>query len=166
MNLLAQPLGWSALATNGLLFASWVHNLPAVNASLNGLATVLLIVGFILIKQRRENAHKWTMLSAFGVSTVFLISYLTYHYLAGHVKFEGPEPARTIYLSILLTHIVLAVTVPVLAIVTIVLGLREKRAAHRKWAWICFPIWLYVSITGVIIYVMLYQMYPPAVLPG
>lgn len=146
-----------------LLWAAFsVRDLPAVNASLNALATVLLLSGYVLIKQRRETAHKRVMLSAFGVSAVFLVCYLVYHYAAGHVRFTGPSPVRELYLGLLLSHILLAVTVPVLAIATIYLGLSDRRAAHRRLARWTFPIWLYVSITGVVIYVMLYHLYTPA----
>lgn len=138
-----------------------MSSLPAINATLNATATVLLLVGYMLIKQRHEQAHKRVMLAAFGVSTLFLVCYLVYHYKVRHVPFTGPEPVRSIYLTILATHVVLAVTVPVLAIATIYYGYRDRRTAHRRWAKICFPIWLYVSITGVVIYVMLYQLYPP-----
>ena len=137
---------------------AWVRNLPAVNAGLNSLATVLLLGGFVLIKQGRRKAHEVAMLSCFGVSAVFLISYLTYHYWAGHKPFPGTGILKTVYLLILLTHIVLAATVPVLAITTIVLGLRQKWVLHRRWAKVTFPIWLYVSVTGVVIYVMLYRL--------
>ncbi len=137
--------------------------LPHVNASLNALATVLLLVGYVLIRRRQELAHKWTMLACFGVSAAFLACYLTYHYHAGSKRFpEYPPPAvRVIYLGILLTHVVLAATVPFLAIATIWLGLADRRQAHLRLARWTFPIWLYVSITGVIVYVMLYQIYPP-----
>lgn len=142
------------------LLALSVSDLPAVNAALNALATVLLIVGYVLIKQRREAAHKAAMLAAFGVSCAFLICYLVYHYYAGHVPFTGPDLVRKVYLAILFSHIVLAAIVPVLAIGTIWLGFRDRRAAHRRWARWTFPIWLYVSITGIVIYVMLYVLFP------
>jgi uncharacterized membrane protein YozB (DUF420 family) len=137
-----------------------IEYLPTVNASLNATATVLLIAGYWLIKQRRETAHKWVMLAAFGVSMLFLACYLTYHVQAGHVKFLGPEPVRTVYLAILISHVILAAAVPVLAGRTIYLGLRDRREAHRRWSQWTFPIWLYVSITGVVIYLMLYHLYP------
>lgn len=144
-----------------LLAAFSVSDLPAVNASLNALATVLLLTGYVLIKQRREQAHKRTMLTAFGVSVVFLVCYLVYHRYAGHVKFGGPSPVREFYYALLISHILLAVTVPFLAVATIYLGLKDRRVAHRRLAHWTFPIWLYVSITGVVIYVMLYHLYPP-----
>ena len=137
-----------------------VHYLPTINAALNATATVLLVVGLILIKQRREQAHKIIMLAAFGVSMLFLACYLWYHFQVGHVKFAGPEPIRTVYHIMLQSHVLLAATVPVLAGRTIYLGLADRRMAHRRWAKWTFPIWLYVSVTGVVIYVMLYHVYP------
>jgi putative membrane protein len=139
--------------------------LPHVNASLNALATALLILGYVQIRRRQEVAHKWTMLACFAVSVVFLACYLTYHFNieGGSKRFPSyPPPAvRYGYYGILLTHVVLAAAVPFLAIATIWLGLLNKRGAHRRLAWWAFPIWLYVSVTGVIVYLMLYQLYPP-----
>lgn len=139
--------------------------LPHINASLNSLATVLLVVAYVLIKRRQEKAHKWVMLACFGVSAVFLACYLTYHFNieGGSKKFPSYPPAvvRYLYYGILLTHVILAISVPFLAIGSIYLGLADKRKGHvrlTKWA---FPIWLYVSVTGVIVYLMLYQIYPP-----
>lgn len=140
-----------------------VHPLATVNALLNGLATLLLVVGFVLIRRRREQAHRNVMLAAFGVSVAFLICYLAYHVWPVGAKatpFAGSGAARLAYLAVLITHIVLAAAVPVLAIRTIYLGLRDRRAAHRRWAKWTFPIWLYVSVTGVVIYLMLYHLYP------
>lgn len=136
--------------------------LPAVNAVLNGTATLLLLFGFAMIKRGRVRAHARTMLSAFGVSVLFLACYLIYHALAGHVAFTGPEPVRQVYLVILISHVALAATVPFLAGVTIYFAVRGRLAAHRKLARWTLPIWLYVSVTGVVIYVMLYQLYPAA----
>lgn len=144
------------------LWSRVIQYLPTVNASLNATATVLLLVGYQLIKMRRETAHKRVMLSAFGVSMLFLTCYLVYHALVGHVPFLGPEPIRTIYHAMLTSHVILAATVPVLAGRTIYLGLRDRRAQHRRWAQWTFPIWLYVSITGVVIYFMLYHLFPPS----
>ena len=101
------------------------------------------------------------MLAAFGVSVLFLICYLAYHFQVGSVRFQGPPAVRAVYLTILITHVILAATVPVLAGVTIYLGLKDRRRKHRQWARWTFPIWLYVSVTGVVIYLMLYQLYPP-----
>ena len=137
--------------------------LPHVNASLNCLAAILLVIGFIFIKRRYETAHKITMISCFGVSVAFLICYLTYHSQYGDTKFprERYPTVAYLYYGLLITHVILAAIVPVLAIVTIVLGLRDKRTAHRRWARITFPIWLYVSITGVLVYFSLYWWFLP-----
>jgi len=141
----------------------WVLFLPTVNASLNGLATVLLMVGFALIKQRKTDAHKKVMLSAFATSVVVLVCYLTYQFALHHYtgesgrKFLGEGTVRYVYFTILITHVILAAVVPVLAVVTIYRGLKEQWEKHRSIARITFPIWLYVSITGVIIYLMLYH---------
>lgn len=143
------------------LFAEFgAADLPAVNASLNALATVLLLTGYWLIRRGREQAHKRVMLSAFGVSVVFLICYLARMAMTGHVSFTGPSPVREFYLGLLFSHVVLAATVPFLAMATIYLGLKDRRTSHRRLARWTFPIWLYVSITGVVVYVMLYQLYP------
>jgi uncharacterized membrane protein YozB (DUF420 family) len=140
-----------------------VSYLPHVNASLNALATVLLVLGYVQIKRRRELAHKWTMLACFGVSIVFLACYLTYHFNidGGSKRFPSHPPlaVRYTYYGILLTHVVLAAAVPFLAVVTIWLGLANRRIAHRRVAWWTFPIWLYVSVTGVVVYLLLYQIY-------
>ena len=136
---------------------AWVLWLPTVNASLNGLATILLIVGVVLIKQGRREAHRRVMLSAFATSCLFLACYLVYHAFVLSKKFPGEGPIRYVYYSILLTHVVLAAVVPFLALRTIYLGLKERWEQHRRLARITFPIWLYVSITGVVIYAMLYH---------
>ncbi|QDU98464.1 DUF420 domain-containing protein [Lignipirellula cremea] len=139
--------------------------LPHVNATLNAVAGVLLAIGYVLIKQRRETAHKRVMLSAFGVSILFLISYLTYHYIIGGQRSfpkEAPSAVRAFYFLVLISHILLAAITPFLAVATIYLGLRERRAAHVRLARWTFPIWMYVSITGVIVYLMLYHLYPAA----
>jgi protein SCO1/2/putative membrane protein len=141
----------------------WLQTLPIINASLNGLATVLLLLGYWLIKRDRKDAHRKVMLTAFAVSCVFLVVYLTYHqglhyYTGTHGKsFQGTGVAKVVYLTILISHVILAAVVPVLAIITIVRGLKEDWERHRRIARITFPIWLYVSITGVIIYAMLYH---------
>ena len=132
--------------------------LPAVNAFLNGIAAILLIWGLMLIKSGKREAHRKVMLTAFGVSTAFLISYLTSHAHAGVVYFQGTGLIRTIYLTILWTHTPLAAAVPVLAIITLNHGLKARFDKHRtiaKWTW---PIWMYVNVTGVVIYFMLYKM--------
>jgi uncharacterized membrane protein YozB (DUF420 family) len=138
-----------------------VHELPAVNATLNALAAVILVVGWLQIKAGHERAHKISMFAAFAVSIAFLTCYLVYHFQVGSVPFTGPAEVRPVYFAILLTHVVLAMTVPFLASITIYLGLKDRRAQHRRLARWTFPIWLYVSITGVVIYVMLYHLYAP-----
>jgi uncharacterized membrane protein YozB (DUF420 family) len=137
-----------------------IHDLPAVNATLNAIATVLLLIAYSFIRRRKIEAHRRTMLIAFGVSCVFLVCYLVYHYNVGSVKFDKPGWVRTVYLVILLTHTVLAATVPFLAVITLRLGLKRQDARHRKIARWTFPIWLYVSVTGVVVYVLLYQVRP------
>lgn len=136
--------------------------LPTVNAGLNLLATVLLLGGYWAIRRRREALHKGLMLTALGASVAFLACYLVYHVQVGSVRFAGPPGVRVVYLAILASHVILAAAVPVLAVVTVYLGIADRRAAHRRWARWTYPIWLYVSVTGVVIYVMLYHVYPPA----
>ncbi len=143
-----------------------IQILPVVNASLNGVAAILLLIGFILIKKGKVDAHRRTMLSAFGVSVVFLISYLTYHTLRGmeegqaHTKWEVDGVIRWVYYGILISHVILAAAVPILAILTLRLGLKNERARHKRLAKITWPIWMYVSVTGVVVYVMLYHIQP------
>lgn len=133
-------------------------HLPTLNAILNATAATLLVIGYVLIRRGNRERHKQVMLTALGCSAAFLISYLYYHYQVGSVHFEGEGTVRTVYLSILLTHTVLAAAVPPLAIVTVVLGLRGRYERHRKIARVTLPIWLYVSVTGVVVYWMLYRM--------
>jgi uncharacterized membrane protein YozB (DUF420 family) len=135
-----------------------VHDLPTVNAALNATAAVLLIWGYILIRRRSIAAHRKVMLAAFATSTVFLCCYLVYHYNVGSVRFTRTGAIRTVYLSILATHTALAAAVPPLDIVTLNRGLRERYDRHRKIARWTLPIWLYVSVTGVVVYWMLYRM--------
>jgi uncharacterized membrane protein YozB (DUF420 family) len=134
-----------------------IHILPSVNATLNATAAVLLVTGYTLIRQRRIQAHKRVMLTAFGVSIAFLICYVVYHAQVGSVPYQKTGFLRTIYFSILITHTSLAASVPVLAIITLRRALRGDFKQHRKIARWTFPIWLYVSVTGVIVYLMLYR---------
>lgn len=136
------------------------HALAHVNALLNATATVLLLAGYVMIRQQRELAHKRLMLAAFAVSAAFLGSYLTYHWLVGSVAFTGEGAIRTVYYTILVSHVVLAAVVPFLAAVTIYLAWRDQWKKHRQVARWTFPIWLYVSVTGVIVYLMLYHLFP------
>jgi uncharacterized membrane protein YozB (DUF420 family) len=135
-----------------------VHDLPAVNAILNATAAVLLVWGYTLIRRHRQQTHKRVMLAAFATSCVFLVCYLVYHAQVGSVKFQHPGAIRVVYLSILATHTVLAACVPVLAIITLRRGLAARFDKHRAIARWTLPIWLYVSVTGVVVYLMLYKM--------
>lgn len=148
-----------------LLLAETESFFPHLNACLNALAACLLVFGVILIKKKQEGAHKAAMLACFGVSVVFLASYLYYH-LVVRDGVSKPFPredypaAYWVYIPILLTHTLLAAFVPVLAAITIYLGLKDKRKGHRRLAKFTFPIWLYVSVTGVVVYFMLYWIFP------
>jgi putative membrane protein len=134
-----------------------IHDLPAVNATLNATAAVLLVTGFVLIRNRRRRAHRNVMLAALACSTLFLTSYLIYHWHVGSVRFPGAGGARAFYLALLASHTLLAATVPVLAGITVTRGLRGRIDRHRRIARWTLPIWLYVSVTGVVVYWMLYQ---------
>jgi uncharacterized membrane protein YozB (DUF420 family) len=132
--------------------------LPAFNALLNATAATLLVIGLALIRSGRKRAHKRVMIAAFGVSCVFLVSYLVYHYTAGVTRFQGTGAIRTMYLAILGTHTVLAAAVPFLAVITLWRGLKGRFDMHRRIARWTLPIWVYVSVTGVVVYWMLYRM--------
>ena len=136
-----------------------VSSLPAVNATLNAIATVLLIVGYVFIRRGRIDAHRRSMIAAFATSVLFLICYLVYHYHAGSRPFPGQGPIRIVYFTILISHIILAAAVPFLAAITLWLGLQDRRLRHRRIARWTLPIWLYVSVTGIVVYWMLYQVY-------
>lgn len=133
--------------------------LPALNALLNATATILLLLGYRFIRRREIAAHRRCMLAAFTVSVLFLVSYVIYHAEAGSVPFQGQGWVRPVYFAILISHVVLAAVVPVLALITLSHGLRMRYPQHRRIARWTFPIWLYVSVTGVVIYVMLYHLY-------
>ncbi len=135
-----------------------VHDLPTVNAALNATAAILLVWGYTLIRRKQIDRHRKVMLAAFATSSLFLICYLVYHAQVGSVHFPGTGPIRTIYYTILISHTLLAATVPVLAIITLRRGLTKRFDKHRKIARWTLPIWLYVSVTGVVVYLMLYHM--------
>jgi len=137
---------------------NYVQYLPTLNAILNGTAAVLLTYGFYLIKNRRIAEHRRVMITAFGVSVAFLISYLVHHAIVGLVTSRLTGPLHTLYLTILFTHTVLAVTVPVLAIITLNRALKARFDRHVAIARWTLPIWLYVSVTGVVVYLMLYHL--------
>ena len=130
---------------------------PVINASLNGASTILLLVGHRFIKKGRMPAHRATMITAVLTSTLFLISYLYYHYHVGSVRFQGTGWSRPVYFTILISHVVLAVVIVPLVIITLTRALRERFDRHRAIARWTYPLWLYVSVTGVLVYFMLYH---------
>ena len=132
--------------------------LPSVNAVLNATAAVLLVWGYTLIRRRRIAQHRQVMQIAFVVSCLFLVCYLVYHYQVGSVRFQKTGAIKTLYLGILGTHTLLAAAVPVLAIITLRRGLSARYDKHRRIARWTLPIWLYVSVTGVVVYLMLYHL--------
>jgi uncharacterized membrane protein YozB (DUF420 family) len=136
-----------------------ISDLPALNATLNGIAGALLALGYYFIRRKRVAAHRACMLSAFAASTLFLVSYLIYHSQVGSRPFPGHGGVRLLYFTILITHITLAAAIVPMALITLRRGLRLDVARHRRiarWTW---PLWMYVSVTGVVIYVMLYRLY-------
>jgi uncharacterized membrane protein YozB (DUF420 family) len=137
-----------------------VHNLPTINAALNALAAVLLVWGYTLIRRKRIEQHRKVMLAAFTTSSVFLVCYIVYHVQVGSksMHFMKTGAIRTAYFTLLTTHTVLAAAVPVLAIITLRRGLAARYDKHRQIARWTLPIWLYVSVTGVVVYLMLYHM--------
>jgi len=141
-------------------------DLPAVNACLNGLSTIFLTAGFVLIKRGNQRAHRNCMIAALASSTVFLVCYLYYHYQMkqvygeAHTRFVDPAWFRPIYLAILFTHLIGAIAIVPLVIMTVSRAIRQKFELHKKiarWTW---PIWMYVSVTGVVIYFLLYRIFP------
>jgi putative membrane protein len=137
-----------------------ISDLPVVNAILNSTSGVLILTGYVLIRQKRVTAHRACMVAAFFTSTIFLISYLTYHYFHGSTRFTGGGTIRIIYLSILLSHTVLAVIIVPLVLAALYRAVRGQFFSHARVARWAFPLWLYVSVTGVVVYLMLYQLYP------
>jgi uncharacterized membrane protein YozB (DUF420 family) len=138
-----------------------VSDLPIVNATLNGLSAVLLMTGWIFIKRKNQTAHRNCMIAALCTSVLFLACYLTYHFTVKAVtRFQEPQWFRPWYLTLLLTHTVLAVVIVPMIIVTTIRALRQRFDKHRqiaRWTW---PLWMYVSVTGVVIYILLYQIFP------
>ncbi len=135
-----------------------ISDLPALNATLNGLAAIFLTAGYVLIRRGRADLHKRCMLAALTTSALFLTSYVIYHFNTGSRPFPGQGAIRVVYLTILFTHVVLAVAILPLALITAARGLKGQFALHVRIARWTLPIWLYVSVTGVVIYLMLYQM--------
>jgi uncharacterized membrane protein YozB (DUF420 family) len=147
-------------ARNGA--AVTVHDLPALNAALNGTAALLLAAGYVMIRRGHVRRHRACMLSALAVSALFLVSYVVYHLEAGSVRFTAGGPVRAVYLAILATHVPLAAAIVPLALVTATKALRGRFDSHRRIARWTLPLWLYVSVTGVLIYLMLYRWFPSA----
>lgn len=137
-----------------------IQDLPHLNAALNSLSAALIVTGFVFIKNGRISAHRACMLSATAVSALFLASYLVYHFYAGHTVFPRGGTIKVVYLAILGSHVLLAITVPPLVGTAIWLGLTGRIPRHKRLVRWAFPIWLYVSVTGVVVYVMLYHLFP------
>ena len=138
----------------------YISFLPHLNALLNSTSAVLLVTGFVLIRRQRVRAHRNCQVSAVVTSTLFLASYLTYHYYHGATRFAGQGIVRPIYFTILISHTILAIVIVPLVLVTLYRAAHGDFVRHRKVARWTLPIWLYVSVTGVIVYLMLYRIYP------
>ena len=138
-----------------------VSPLPAINAFLNGTSAILLTIGYFFIRRKRVTSHKICMVTAFGVSCLFLVSYLIHHYQVGSIPFAGQGWIRPVYFTLLISHIVLAALIVPLALTTVYRAVNVQFDKHVKVARWTLPIWLYVSVTGVLVYVMLYQLYLP-----
>ena len=134
----------------------WYEALPHLNATLNALSAILLVSGYVAIRRQNKARHAALMVASFAVSVLFLTSYLIYHYQAGHKPYEGEGLVQVFYFTVLISHVILAAVVPILAIITLRLAFRGKFERHRRIARWTLPIWLYVSVTGVVVYLMLY----------
>ena len=139
---------------------NWLSYLPTVNASLNAMSGICLLAGFLFIRRKNIRVHKRFMLAACACSLLFLVTYLTYHANAGTTRFLGTGWSRPLYFTILTTHTILAATVVPLAIISVVNGLKMRVEYHRKIVRWTFPIWMYVSVTGVLVYLFLYHFFP------
>lgn len=135
-----------------------LESLPTINAFLNTTCAVLLVIGYIMIRNKRIAAHRACMLSALTCSVFFLVGYLTYHFQVGTTRYDGEGILRPIYFTILTTHTILAIVIVPMVIITLVRALRERFDKHKAIARWTLPIWLYVSVTGVVVYLMLYQL--------
>ena len=135
-----------------------VTDLPALNATLNAISTVLLLTGYVFIRRGERQKHKACMIAALVMSVLFLTSYVIYHLQVGSVPFKGTGWIRTVYFAVLIPHVILAAGIVPLVVITVSRGLSAKYDKHRKIARVTLPLWLYVSVTGVIVYLMLYQM--------
>lgn len=135
-----------------------VTDLPALNASLNGLATLFLLAGFVFVKRRQIDAHRLSMFGALLASAAFLVSYVVYHYHVGSRPFTGTGVVRLVYFAILISHVILATAIVPLVLITVSRALAQRFDRHRRIARITWPLWMYVSVTGVVVYLMLYRM--------
>ncbi len=148
-------LGWLLLVREGGGVHADLSFMPAVNASLNATAAAFLLAGLVAIRNGRREVHKRLMVSAFGASGVFLVGYVLYHYAHGDTRFEGVGSIRVVYFTILISHVLLSIVMLPMILTTFYLAARERFGAHKKLARWTLPIWLYVSVTGVVIYFML-----------
>jgi putative membrane protein len=148
-------LAWLLLAPRGVGRQSDLSFMPALNACLNALSALLLLAGFWAIKNRRVDLHRRLMVSAFAASSLFLIGYVAYHYAHGDTKFAGQGAIRSVYFAILISHVLLSISVVPLALTAFYFALRRRFASHARVARVLLPCWLYVSVTGVVIYFML-----------
>ncbi len=161
--LVVLSVGFLLLGRQREIQSGWeVSALPTLNAFLNGTSAVLLTVGYVFIRRKKVTAHKSCMVTVFGVSSLFLISYLIYHFRVGSVPFGGAGWIQPVYFTLLISHIVLAMCIVPLALITIYLACAEQFEKHMRIARWTLPLWLYVSVTGVIVYWMLYHLYGPA----
>lgn len=141
---------------------NWVSMLPTVNASLNALSGVFLLLGYVNIRRGERSVHKRFMIAACATSILFLVTYLTYHSMAGSTRFAGTGWSRPVYFTILLSHTILAAAIVPMVIITLSNALRNRLVQHRRIARWTFPIWMYVSVTGVLVYLFLYHFFPAA----
>lgn len=135
-----------------------ISDLPALNASLNALASLFLLAGFVFVRQKRVEAHRLCMLAALATSVLFLASYVVYHANIGSRPFTGTGPIRVVYFAILISHVILAIAIVPLVLITVSRALARRFDQHRRVARITWPLWMYVSVTGVLVYLMLYRM--------
>ncbi len=148
-------LGWLLLLRGGDHHTGALSFMPALNAALNGLSATFIVLGYVAIRRKNQEAHKKLMLAAFGASTLFLVSYIVYHSLHGDTKYPGTGPIRVAYLVMLASHVILSIFALPLTLTSFFFALRRNFKAHRKVVKFTLPIWLYVSVTGVAVYVML-----------
>lgn len=148
-------LGWLLLLREGQGVDAGLSFMPGVNAALNATSATLLVLGFAAIRSGRREVHKRFMVSAFAASAVFLVGYVIYHYAHGDTPYQGVGPIRTVYFTVLISHVLLSIVMLPMILTTLYLASRERFAAHKRLARWTLPIWLYVSVTGVVIYFML-----------